>query len=102
MTAREKKLRQLFKDNFNCYTDTNSKGLMIQNQEAITEGKFVELVSKFYKNKRYNQPLTERELEQDAVKHYKEKNVSTKYWVDIVSYKLVWKRCYNYYFNREK
>lgn len=89
MTVKEKRLRQLFQDN--------------SGFASTTEDRFVNLISEFCKNERKMKlSLTDVELDQDAVKHYKDNNVSTRHWVDIVSYKLVWKRCYNHYFNKEK
>lgn len=91
MTTREKRLY---------------KALVIAADALATYGshpiidKQVDDALKYAERKKYL--LTEKELEQDAVRHYKEKNVSTRHWVDIVSYKLVWKRCYIYYFNKEK
>lgn len=83
MTAREKKLRWLFRDSLN--------------GQAMTESKFVELMNKFCENEKKKFLLSEFELELEAIKHYNEDDVTTRHWVGIAPYKWVWKKCYYFY-----
>lgn len=92
MTTKEKKLHKALV--------ATAKALATYGSHLIIEKQVSDALGYVEKKKGYLP--TERELEEDAVKHYKENDTTTRHWVDIVAYKWVWKRCYNHYFNKER